>query len=171
MSILFIPQPVLFRPWDRFIPTSTKIKNIQSIIICPHEQIYFHTFRTVRPLPFLAMLHIRWGPRSIWTFLVLVVSQRLLTAQIDQYYEVSQEAFLDIVVYNCERHVSHSGTIMECSLFCSVPGRPRCSALALGSDFCWVCGEDTGGPYSADDATDATEFWVHSGRWEHTALI
>ena len=112
------------------------------------------------------MVHICWGPRSIWTFFVLVLSQRLLTAQIDQYYEVSQETFLDIVVYNCERFVSHSGTIMECAMFCSAPGRPRCFALALNLDFCWVCGEDISRPYTVGDATEATEFWLHSGRYE-----
>ena len=116
------------------------------------------------------MLHILWGPCHIWTFFILVLSQRLLTAQIDQYYEVSREAFLDLVVYNCERHVTHSGTIMECSLFCSVPGRPRCFALALGSDFCWVCGEDTDGPCLAEATSEATEFWVNFGKCESECL-
>ena len=116
------------------------------------------------------MIYIHWGPCNIWTFFVLVLSRRLLTAQIDQYYEVSREAFVEIVLYNCERYVTHLGTIMEYCLFCSVPGRPRCFALALGSDFCWVCGEDTAGLHTAEDTTEATTFWVYSGKCEMCIL-
>ena len=110
------------------------------------------------------MPHILWGPRGIWTLFLFVLSQRLLVAHINQYYEVSQDAFFDIVTYKCELCcVTHSDTIIECAQFCSVPGRPHCLAMALGIGHCWVCGEDVLGQVAATNITAASTYWVHSG--------
>ena len=112
----------------------------------------------------LTMSHIVCGPRGIWTFFLFVLSQRLLMAQIDQYYEVSRDAFFDIVTYTCElRRVTHSDTIMECAQFCSMPRRPRCFAMALDNGFCWVCGEDVPGQQVTAGNIKASTYWVHAG--------
>ena len=112
------------------------------------------------------MSHIMWGPRGIWTFFLFLLSQRLLVAQIDQYYEVSQDAFFDMVTYKCGRRVTHSDTIMECVQFCSMPGRPRCFAMALDSGCCWVCGEDVPGQQVTASNIKASTYWVHAGWYD-----
>ena len=76
--------------------------------------------------------------RHHWFFLVLILSQRLLVAQIDQYFEVSKDAFMERVTFKCENHTIYSDTVMECSQFCSMPDRRRCSAFALGRSICSV---------------------------------
>ena len=112
------------------------------------------------------ILTMQWTSRSAargtWS-LLLILSQRLLAAQIDQYYEVSKDAFLDIVTYKCENHVTLSDTVMRCAPFCPMPGRRRCFAFATGQGNCWVCGEDTPGHLTAGHVSHVDKFWVHSG--------
>ena len=113
------------------------------------------------------MLSIFWGTRSCWFFLVMILlSQRLLLGQVDQYYEVSKEAFRDMVRCKCQKHVTYSDGVMECSQFCSLPNGRRCSAFALGHSSCWVCSEDIIGNKAVNRINAATEFWVHSGEYK-----
>ena len=133
---------------------------------CYAFQREFHT-TPVNNKPTLAahptMVYILWGRRGIWTFFGLILSHRLITAQIDQYYMVSRGAFFNRVIFNCERHVTHSDMVIACAPFCYVPTRPRCYAFALGLGSCWVCGE---GIPTHGDMTTATAFWVDSGKYQ-----
>ena len=85
-------------------------------------------------------------------------------AQIEQYHHVSQDVFVDIVTYRCERYGTSADTVMGCALFCPIPGGRYCFAFALGSGSCWICGEDMMGDTAAIDILDSSSFWVNSGR-------
>ena len=102
----------------------------------------------------------------LWTCLVLLLSPRPLMAQVDNYNydEVSRATFVDTVTYSCERCAVHSGTTIECSVFCSIPGRPRCFGLAVEHEnYCWVCGEGSTRSSTADEIPQDASFWVQHG--------
>ena len=50
----------------------------------------------------MKLTHLLSSIRCCWIFLVLVFSPQRLVAQIDLYYEVSRDAFLDKVAFKCE---------------------------------------------------------------------
>ena len=109
------------------------------------------------------MLHIYQDIVILWSLLVPIASQRLMT-QFGQYYAVSTDAFTDKVAHNCEHHVFNSNRTSECALFCSVLGRPRCFVFALGPGTCWVCGPDYDELDPVGAIIEAMAFMAYSGR-------
>ena len=131
-------------------------------------RIFLH-FQDIAPKirgPYLAMLYVS----ILWTLLAPVVSQQLARAQFDQYHAVSTQAFIDMVAHNGERHMSHSNTTSECALFCSVLGRPRCFAFALGPGICWVCGPGNGESDPVGAMTEGMVLAAYSGNCDSNML-
>ena len=120
-------------------------------------------------VPSFTMLHSAWGYRGTWTLFVLVLSPRLLAAQMDQYYAVSKDTFLDIVANKCEHRVFRSNRTTQCILSCARLAFPRCFASALGPGYCWVCGDAMAELYP-NKTLDAAAFWMHSGGYENMKI-
>ena len=112
----------------------------------------------------VAMLHIYWGIASIWTLQFAVVCQRFITTQFNQYHTVSTEAFTEMVTHNCEHRVTHSNRTIQCTLLCSVMGRPRCLAFVLAPGSCWVCGPDYDELDPTGDMIEAKASLAYSGK-------
>ena len=111
------------------------------------------------------MSPVHWGAPWTWFCVaVLMLCQGLLKAQIEQYHQVSQDAFVDIVTYMCESYRTSADTVTQCALFCPIPGGRYCFAFALGSASCWICGEDMVGDTAASDILNGNTFWVNSGK-------
>ena len=87
--------------------------------------------------------------------LMLLLALRPVGAQVDAYNQVSRSTFLDTVIYNCECYAVHSGTLIECAVFCSIPmipERPRCFGLAVEHEnYCCICGKNSTGSFEADE--------------------
>ena len=100
----------------------------------------------------------------LWLCLLFLQSLRHLVAKVDNYNEIPRATFVETVTYKCESHTLYSGTIVECATFCSIPGRPRCFGLVIGHEnYCWVCGEDSKGSFTAEGMPQDASFWVHHG--------
>ena len=81
---------------------------------------------------------------------------------------MAKDAFLDAVPYKCESHPSRLNRTTECAFLCSVMGRSRCVASALGLGDCWVCREYFGEIYPSE-AIDAL-IGFYSGGCENDLL-